>query len=634
MPTLQSICRCVAVKALETHHRPCKQWKLSGIPAESHKPMDEPVRWTFRLPRAARRLSRVGWAVCTLHVGLAQAQSIEIASSRARVGLPIEVVMRVRASDLEPGATLQRCVQASVFHGQDMGGVTNLRVTQSMPSGEGEVWITLRDEEPVREPVVRVRAALICGARYTREFTLLVDPPLDGIALAQDLPGAPLATPPTAAADGAASGVPGTAILTTAPGPTPSALSRAQAQQKAQARRAARAAAAQAARSARSAAPKDRRAAQAPALAAAAVAPSVTSTQATEAMTAAVERLHQQLESMRDEQRRSQEALVALQSRLDLAQQERDQAGESAGTMKIVLYAVLGALGLLLLPRLLGLAWNFARSGWSGRADRRTEPRDTTLEELLDDHIRAEDPDPPSRWSVSRWAVSASPSTWDREALSPREPLAEPTRDRPSPQSEVPVQPKVSTRAYMPVPQVLPAEETDFDPDGLDETRHALLLDKIDAIAAEGAPGASATLLESALKGRIGRSPGIYLRLLDHYRLLGQPANVERVLGELCAYYNVRADLDDADGHEGPSLEQHPDIWPAIRDAWHAHGVSALLAAVIRRPSFHTPLSLAAFRDAVWLYAVARVRDDAGTRARDPSREPLTRVSQTIDFVD
>lgn len=592
--------------------------------------MDEPVRWTFRLPRAARRLTRVGWVVCTLHAGLAQAQSIEIASSRARVGLPIEVVMRVRASDLEPGATLQRCIQAAVFHGQDMGSVSTLRVTQSMPSGEGELWITLRDEEPVREPVVRVRAALTCGARYTREFTLLVDPPLDGPGLVQDLTGGPSAASPItpwaeqvpASSDGAASGVTGSATLTSGPSPSRKPST--------QTRRVARAAAP----ASRSSAPKGQRAAQAPALAAAAVAPSVTSTQATEAMTAAVERLHQQLESMRDEQRRSQEALVALQARLDQAQQERDQAGASASTMQIVLYAVLGALGLLLLPRLLGLAFAFARNIWPGRRARSAESRDTTLEELLDDHIRSEDPDPPSRWSVSRWAVSASPSTWDREALSPRDALAEPSRDRPAPQSDVPVQPKVSTRAYMPVPQVLPAEGTDFDPDGLDETRHAQLLEKIDAIAAEGAPGASATLLESALKGRIGRSPGIYLRLLDHYRLLGQPANVERVLGELCSFYNVQADLYDADGHEGPSLEQHPDIWPAVRDAWHAHGVSALLAAVIRRPSFHSPLSLAAFRDAVWLYAVARVRDEAASRAPDTGRDALTRISQTADFVD
>ncbi|MEY2656010.1 MAG: hypothetical protein RLZZ524_3038 [Pseudomonadota bacterium] len=593
--------------------------------------MDEPVRWTHRLPRAARRLSRGCWVVCTLHVGLAQAQSIDITSARARVGLPIEVVMRVRASDLEPGSVLQRCVQAAVFHGQDNGSVTNLRVTQSTPSGEGELWITLRDEEPVREPVVRVRAALICGARYTREFTLLVDPPLEGIGLARDLGSEP-GLPPLAGLPGAGSSTSATTSTTSAAGDAGATDGTATLKSlpKSPARRAAKAPAADASRPAAAAGV---RAAKAPALAAAAVAPSVTSAQATEAMTAAVDRLHQQLESMRDEQRRSQEALLALQARLDQAQQERDQAGESAGTMKVVLYAVLGALGLLMLPRILTFVWLFLRAGWAGRRGRQDEPRDTTLEELMDDHIRSEDPDPPSRWSVSRWAVSASPSTWDREALSPRDPIADAPRERVSPASEVPVQPKVSTRAYMPVPQVLPAEEPDFDPDGLDETRHAQLLEKIDAIAAEGAPGASATLLESALKGRIGRSPGIYLRLLDHYRLLGQPANVERVLGELCTFYNVRADLDDADGHEGPSLEQHPDIWPAIRDTWHAHGVSALLAAVIRRPSFHSPLSLAAFRDAVWLYAVARVRDDVGIRGPDTGRDVLTRYSQTVDFV-
>ncbi|WP_165396797.1 hypothetical protein [Sphaerotilus mobilis] len=564
----------------------------------------------------------MGWAVCLLQIGLVQAQSIDIASARARVGSPIEVVMRVRAADLEPGAVLQRCVQASVFHGQDTGSVTTLRVSQASAAGDGEVWLTLVDEEPVREPVVRVRAALLCGARYTREFTLLVDPPPDGIGLTRELAGDPgiatgAAPSPAAAASGsdATPAAAGSAALTVAPAP-----------------RVRRAAAAP--KPAAAAAPKGTRVAQAPALAAAAVVPSVTSAQAAAAMTAAVDRLHQQLESMRDEQRRSQEALLALQARLDEAQQERDRVGESAGTMQVALYAILGALGLLFLPRALGLAWQFGRAGLRGRRDRTSDARDTTLEELLDDHIRSEDPDPPSRWSVSRWAVSASPSTWDREALSPRDPLADAARDRQAAVSEMPVQPKVSTRTYMPVPQVLPAEEPDFDPDGLDETRHAQLLEKIDAIAAEGAPGASATLLEAALKGRIGRSPGIYLRLLDHYRQLGQPGNVERVLGDLCAFYNVRADLDDADGHEGPSLEQHPDIWPAIRDAWHAHGVSALLAAVIRRPSFHTPLSLAAFRDAVWLYAVARVRDEASHRPSDPARDVATRFFQPMDVVN
>ncbi|MGY0196297.1 hypothetical protein ACWA7J_14630 [Leptothrix sp. BB-4] len=551
----------------------------------------------------------MAWAVCWLQVGLAQAQSIDVAQVRARVGAPIEVVLRVRATDIEPGASLSRCVQATVFHGQDAGAVSLLRVVQSSTAADGELWVTLRDEESVREPVVRVRTALVCGARYTREFTLLVDPPLDAPGLARDGGDAGIATgtalPGPGTVDAAASAAGGNASLKVAP--------RARSPKAAQA-------------PAVAPAPKVR-AAQAPAPAAAAVAPSVASSQAAAEMTAAVERLYQQLESMRDEQRRSQETLAALRERLDQTEQERDRVGESAGWMRVALLVVGGGLGLLVLPRVLGFAWLLVRYAINRRR-RKPEAigRDTRFE-LFEEEAEAQ---VDAAVAPSRWSVSVAHSAWGRDAYPPREaasPNTEAPPERPRVAPDMPPRPKVSTRAYMPVPQVLPPEEAEFDPDGLDDTRHALLLEKIDAIAAEGAPAASATLLEGALKGRIGRSPGIYLRLLDHYRQLGQPANVERVLGELCMHYNVRADLGDADGYEGAPLEQHPDIWPAIRDAWHAHGVAALLAAVIRRPSFHTPLSLAAFRDAVWLYAVARVRDEPYSRSSLAEREPLGRAA-------
>ncbi|MDP4301970.1 hypothetical protein [Leptothrix discophora] len=578
-----------------------------------------------------RRQPEGWWALLAgaLLAGTAQAQSIDIASARARVGAPIELVLRVRATDLEPGTSLQRCVQATVFHGNESGSVTTLRTGTVNWASDGEIRVTLSDDEPVREPVVRIRAALVCGARYTREFTLLVDPPLEtaavqplsgrdgdaGIAAIQIEPGvsAEVGTGATAQPGN------GTATLRALPPRT-------------RADRSNRAAAASASASAPVRAV---RAAEAPAPAAAAVAPSVTSTQAAAEMTAAVERLYQQIESMRDEQRQSQEALTALRARLDQTEHERDQAGDSAGTLRTALYVALGVLGVLLLPRLLGFGWILTRYLINQRRRRGTATpvgRDTTFE-LMEDDAQAD-----AVVAPSRWAVSVAPSAWGRDAYSSRDVLhADPgpergwNRDVPAPP------PKVSTRTYVPVPQVLPDESTEFDPEGLDDSRHALLLEKIDAIAAEGAPGASATLLEGALKGRIGRSPGIYLRLLDHYRQLGQPANVERVLGELCGHYNVRADLSAADGHEGAPLEEHPDIWPAIRDAWHAHGVAALLAAVIRRPSFHTPLSLAAFREAVWLYAVARLRDEpvgrGGSGGGVAQHEPLQRVEQSVDVV-
>ena len=126
-------------------------------------------------------------------------------------------------------------------------------------------------------------------------------------------------------------------------------------------------------------------------------------------------------------------------------------------------------------------------------------------------------------------------------------------------------------------------------------------------------------MLENALQGRIGKSAGILLRLLDLYRTLNQPSNHERVGAEMAAIYNVQIPAIDAPD-EGRSLAEHLRTSHHIAQVWDTDSATAQIAQVLIRPTRIEVLDLAAFREALSLHAMTLQQNEAAhTRASAPA---------------
>jgi hypothetical protein len=168
-------------------------------------------------------------------------------------------------------------------------------------------------------------------------------------------------------------------------------------------------------------------------------------------------------------------------------------------------------------------------------------------------------------------------------------------------------------------PDNLPSRwaQSDFGQPALDEDRHAELLAKVDAITAGGYFGASVAVLENALQSRVGKSPGILLRLLDLYRQLNQPWNHERVSAEIEAIYNVSVPgISDPD--EGLTLEEQPRSWQEVMQSWGSDDAPARLARLLVRPTWIEVLDLAAFRDALLLHTMSAALGTSAGAAASP----------------
>ena len=119
---------------------------------------------------------RAGAVALGLAVGLsapAQALMIGAPQTRAELGRALQMTIPIRL-DAQESLPLS-CVQAqaqSGDYGQGLGALT----IGSNPSPEG-VTLSLRSQQPLREPILIVRLHLACQYQRTQVYTLLVDPP-------------------------------------------------------------------------------------------------------------------------------------------------------------------------------------------------------------------------------------------------------------------------------------------------------------------------------------------------------------------------------------------------------------------------------------------------------------------------
>lgn len=140
------------------------------------------------------------------------------------------------------------------------------------------------------------------------------------------------------------------------------------------------------------------------------------------------------------------------------------------------------------------------------------------------------------------------------------------------------------------------------------------LPDEVQAQADEfiqaGHLGAVALLLEAHLRTQTQKSAPLLLDLLAIYQEMGQDPDAARVAAQLSRLFNLRDPLRDPAHGEG--LEGHPATLHSITAQWNQPSVLEVLKNLMLRPTAVEELSLAAFRDVLALYEMARLRDASG----------------------
>lgn len=516
--------------------------------------------------------------------GLAPAQTIDTSMARATVGLPLTLTLRVR--DFEPGpSTLGRdCLQADVQQGETPAPSQALRWRNAVRTADGDTLVAFDSAQTVQEPLLRVRVALLCGAPFIREFTLLAEPPVQtlaaepkqakrpGRAAANRANGQPAPTLPTAAITSAPRAAAIPVALSTRPTSEPLALPEGPLPRLVISPLGDTAVSA-ALRPAVSTPP---RAASGP-------------TSASPLTDAFVRLWQQDMHTVREEQRQTRAVMASMTARLERSERDTWQLwsglvalGTGAGAATI-LWRVLAE------ARLRRMGRSTVRSPTAAQPP----PPSSAVAEVIS---RDTAPDtPPAVPSTTIAQVTEPLRTIASVATPPGQAFPELVFDAP-PQAEA-----LPRHAGQEPPGRW--SESDFGHPALDETRHAELLAKVDAITAGGYFGTSVAVLENALQNQGGKSAAILLRLLDLYRTLNQAWNHERVSAEIEAIYNVSIPALNS-STEGRSIEEHERTWQHIGQLWGTEAAGPGIAQLLARPTRIEVLDLAAFRDALMLHAL------------------------------
>ncbi|WP_338413515.1 hypothetical protein [uncultured Sphaerotilus sp.] len=132
----------------------------------------------------------IGAAVLLAGVGTACGQSVDTSMARAVVDQPLSMSVQVRGFDWPASRLTPDCLQVQIQQGESGDTIAPVRV-RTLPSGnDGRVLVQISSPQRVTDTVLAGRLSLLCGADYTREFTVLVDPPAAGGAQRRRAPSA------------------------------------------------------------------------------------------------------------------------------------------------------------------------------------------------------------------------------------------------------------------------------------------------------------------------------------------------------------------------------------------------------------------------------------------------------------
>ena len=130
-----------------------------------------------------------------------------------------------------------------------------------------------------------------------------------------------------------------------------------------------------------------------------------------------------------------------------------------------------------------------------------------------------------------------------------------------------------------------------------------------DFFAALGQDTAAADLLVAHLRDTGGGSPMTYLKLLEVYARQGDRDAFERLAQRFEQRFHTEAPAWGSDPGHGRSLDDYVDEMGPLQQAW-VRPMRAMMALeeLLRRRAQRDPLDLPAYRDALFLYSLARDR--------------------------
>ena len=565
-------------------------------------------------------------AVLWVAVSTAQAVGFGRVSNTTSLGQPLNFEATVRlATDEVLGP---ECVSAEVFSGENKLVQPLVRV--QLDPGDGiERKVRVRTTSVIDEPVVTVLLTLGCDNKISRKFVAFIDPPALGLAqsgtvgeapapvASAESAAAPLAASPRPAPDRAGSPVPGTASDAPVRASRPAARApvRRSAQvaaaaqpgaARAPAPRPARAAGPTGARlkleptapvpTAKASAPEPASAVAAPAAAVPAALPA-SGVQVAEAPKPApdvvpeflakerarLQALEESLMRVRDETQAAQKALVALQSRVKEAESQR--------YANPLVYALAGVCALLALA---------VAALWRRQQRARNEPK----------------------WwgTVAPSAAAASDRPAQADDVSSQ--FAELTEVA-KPAAKVVVVPEsakpvwADSRQTEPAPDLVPEPRRDLSVEELID-----LEQQAEFFVVLGQDDAAIDLLMGHVRSTGGISPLPYLKLLEIYRRRGDRSAYERIRERFNRRFNAYAPDWDADLQQGRSLEDYPATIARLEALWvmPSRVMETLEASLFRRDETEEAFDLPAYRELLFLYAVAR---DFAHKADDSSAVDL-----------
>ncbi len=230
----------------------------------------------------------------------------------------------------------------------------------------------------------------------------------------------------------------------------------------------------------------------------------------------------------------------------------------------------------------------------------------------------------------AKWWGTVAPN------VAPATETAAPTQDATSQfaaSSELPEAP-VAVAKVAPVPEPgkpvwIDSRQTEPSPDLTPEPRRDLSVEELIDLEQQaeffvvlGQDDAAIDLLMGHVRSTGGISPLPYLKLLEIYRRRGDRSAYERIRERFNRRFNAYAPDWDADLQQGRSLEDYPSTIARLEALWvmPSRVMETLEASLFRRDETEEAFDLPAYRELLFLYAVAR---DFAHKADDSSAVDL-----------
>ena len=550
--------------------------------------------------------------------GVSHALVLGPVTGTAWIGRPLDLVIQVQGAMGEDAVS--SCFEAEVYHGDSRQEASRVRLVAQAGNQPQLTEVRVASMAAVDEPLVTVQVRAICGQKVSRQYVLLADLPRDSVvpmaSREVNSPGSPstrlevaaiVSAEPTSAAAAALANV------SAAPNPAaqdaPASVTKpAPARAVPKKRPVARAAAA----TPRAPVVKARDQGKPPPAKARLVLDSLEmlSDRVASLETATAEVLKPDLSNDAQKVRSLEadvKALLALAANNEVSLLElkaRLQKAEADRLPNEVFYTLLALL-------LAGLAWGLwsrrqrHTGAWSAsvqaqdaveprpQADRTPVPAPTPLQDpaaaktsrlqALSDQL--DRTGPPSEVDVS--LIEMSESNFDK--------LMQSDTPQNAIRSPVPVRP---TEAAKPSHRGALSADAVFD-----------IRQQAEFFVSLGQTDQAIRVLEEQISATDAPNPLVYLDLLALLHVPSRKTDFRRVREDFSLLFNANAPEFAQFKDEGKSLEAYPDVLSAVAKLWPDPKVLAVIeACIVRDPwgSSSQPFDLAAFRDLLFLHAVAQ----------------------------